>query len=228
VALDSLHTSAYVKTVAEKKKRGGPPASERGRDAAKQETRDALVRAATELFSKHGLDAPSLDAICARAGFTRGAFYVHFADREELIVAVMEQATASFLDRILAAHDVDAAEARGALDLEGIIAAFTAAVGGGAFTAFGTVPLDRFLAACARSPALRRRYVKRVERTRERLAEAVRAGQDAGAVRRDVDAAQTAGLLVAVALGAGMLIELRVPFDAADHAAAVTRLLAAP
>jgi TetR/AcrR family transcriptional repressor of nem operon len=212
--------------VGEKKKRSAPPASERGRDVAKQETREALIRAGAELFSKHGLDAPSLDAICARAGYTRGAFYVHFADREELIVAVMEQATASFLDRILAARAAGPGGAHGDLDLPGIIAAFTAAVAGGAFTAFGTVPLDRFLAACARSPALRRRYVKRVEATRERLSEAVRAGQHAGAVRRDVDAVQAAGLLVAAALGAGMLIELRVPFDAADHAAAVTRLLA--
>ncbi len=205
-------------------KKRSPPPSDRGREAAKQETREALIRAATELFAKQGLDAPSLDAICARAGFTRGAFYVHFADREELIVAVMEQGTASFLDKILKEQGAE----REALDLLGISAAFTAAVADGTFVAFGAVPLDRFLAACSRSPALRRRYVKRIEQTRERVAEAVRGGQRAGAVRPDVDAVQTAGLLVAAALGAGMLIELRVRFDAADHAAALTRMLTAP
>jgi AcrR family transcriptional regulator len=224
VRLDSRHTNAYVKVVASKK-RAEPPASERGRDAAKQETRAALIRAATELFTEQGLDAPSLDAICARAGFTRGAFYVHFADREELIVAVMEQGTASFLDRILAEHREGGGEGA-ALDLFGIVAAFTAAVSGGAFAAFGSVPLDRFLAACARSPALRRRYVGRIEETRERIAEAVRAGQRAGAVRGDVDALAAAGLLVATALGAGVLLELRVSFDPAAHAAAVTTMLA--
>jgi TetR/AcrR family transcriptional regulator, transcriptional repressor for nem operon len=214
-ALDSLHTNAYVKTVVKK----AGPVSERGRDAAKQETREALIRAGVELFSKQGLDAPSLDAICARAGFTRGAFYVHFADREELIVAVMESATASFLDAILAARGAD-------LDLHQIIAAFAAAVAGGTFPAFGTVPLHRFLAACARSPTLRKRYVRLIEQTRARVAEAVRAGQDAGTIRRDVSAEHAAGLLIAIALGVGTLTELRVPFEAAEHAPAVVRLLA--
>ena len=50
------------------------------RDAAKKETRSALIRAALKLFHEEGFDGPSLDAICARAGYTRGAFYVHFKD----------------------------------------------------------------------------------------------------------------------------------------------------
>lgn len=188
------------------------------REATKAETREALLRAGAEIFSKQGLDAPSLDAICARAGFTRGAFYVHFADREELIAAVMERATESFLEAILAAQGA-------ALDLAGIIAAFAAAVGGGTFTALGAVPLHQFLAACARSTRLRKRYVQLIEQTRERLAESVRAGQRAGKVRGDVDAFLAAGLLVAVGLGVGTILELRVPFDAAEHARALTGLL---
>jgi AcrR family transcriptional regulator len=188
------------------------------REATKQETREALIRAAAELFAKQGLDAPSLDAVCARAGFTRGAFYVHFADREELIEAVMEAATASFLDAILAAEGVE-------LDLGGIIAAFARAVAGGAFPVFGAVPLHQFLAACKRSPALRQRYVKIIEGTRERLTESIRAGQQAGRIRDDVDPFLTGGLLVAVGLGAFTLHELRAPFDAEAHARALTRLL---
>jgi len=43
------------------------------------------------------LDTPSLDDICDRAGFTRGAFYVHFADREALLVAVMDHVGESFV-----------------------------------------------------------------------------------------------------------------------------------
>jgi len=70
------------------------------RDQTKQETRDALVSAALALFAEEGLDAPSLDAICDRAGFTRGAFYVHFADRDELLVAVMEKVGEAFLQSV--------------------------------------------------------------------------------------------------------------------------------
>jgi AcrR family transcriptional regulator len=200
---------------------GGKPSSQR--DATKQETRDALIRAGAELFAKQGLDAPSLDALCAHAGFTRGAFYVHFKDREELIAAVMESATASFLEAIMAGPIVDQ---RAELDLFGICAAFTAAVSGGTFDALGAVPLHQFLAACARSEKLRRRYVKLIEATRERLAESVRAAQRAGRARGDVDAFHTAGLLMAIGLGVGTILELKVPFDAKAHGRALDALLA--
>src|SRR6266545_6764537 len=83
----------------------------RGREQAKQETREALILAALSEFSERGLSAPSLDAICARAGYTRGAFYVHFADRDELIAAVMEKVTGVLLDALIATGDA-------AMDLE--------------------------------------------------------------------------------------------------------------
>ena len=50
------------------------------------------------LFAKHGLDGPSLDDICAHAGFTRGAFYVHFEDRDDFLVAVMDRVGRQIVD----------------------------------------------------------------------------------------------------------------------------------
>lgn len=197
------------------KKKAAPPPSVRD----KQETREALIRAGVELFAEQGLDVPSLDAICARAGFTRGAFYVHFKDREDLIVAVMESVTGSFLDAILAAGG-------GSLDLSQICAAFSAAVAGGAFPVFGEVPLHQFLAACARSEALRTRYVDILTRTRARLAEIVRADQRAGKIRDDADPMVVAGILIGLALGVGTLLEIKMPFDTSAHAGAVLGLLA--
>ncbi|MGH7328029.1 MAG: TetR family transcriptional regulator, partial [Polyangiaceae bacterium] len=61
------------------------------RDATKIETRDALIAAGAMEFAEKGVDGPSLDGICARAGFTRGAFYVHFRDRDDLLVAVVDR-----------------------------------------------------------------------------------------------------------------------------------------
>src|SRR5690349_6561678 len=74
----------------------------RTRDVTKRETREALVDAALAEFAAHGLDAPSLDAICARAGYTRGAFYVHFRDREQLMAAVVERVIGGFLAATIA------------------------------------------------------------------------------------------------------------------------------
>jgi AcrR family transcriptional regulator len=59
----------------------------------KPETREALITAGMELFAKHGLDKPRLDDICEHAGFTRGAFYVHFEDREPYSTSIIKGAT---------------------------------------------------------------------------------------------------------------------------------------
>ncbi len=186
-----------------------------------QETRAALLRAGMTLFAKQGLDAPSLDAICDKAGFTRGAFYVHFKDRDDFIVAVMESATVSFLDGVLAA------QGGGAFDVASAVRAFALAIEGGDYPVFGDVKPHQFLAACARSSKLRRRYVDLMKQARDRLAEAIRAGQGEKSVRRDVDAEALAGLLVAMALGVGTMIELGVPFEAGPHAEALLSMVRA-
>ena len=72
-----------------------PPNS---RPVGRRETREALIQAGMAELAGQGLKQPSLDAICARAGFTRGAFYVHFEDREDFIAAVMERVLGGFLD----------------------------------------------------------------------------------------------------------------------------------
>ncbi|MGI5207060.1 TetR/AcrR family transcriptional regulator [Spirillospora sp. CA-108201] len=47
-------------------------------------TTGALVAAARELFAADGFAATTLDAICARAQVTRGAFYHHFSNKEHV------------------------------------------------------------------------------------------------------------------------------------------------
>ena len=61
----------------------------KSREVSKQETRQALLEAGLAEIIEHGWETPSLDAICARAGYTRGAFYVHFQDRDEFETAVL-------------------------------------------------------------------------------------------------------------------------------------------
>ena len=71
------------------------------RHVSKQETRQALLQAGLEEMVEHGWGTPSLDTICARAGYTRGAFYVHFENREQFESAVLEWVARSFLDLIV-------------------------------------------------------------------------------------------------------------------------------
>jgi AcrR family transcriptional regulator len=62
-------------------------------------TRTALVTSAAELFAERGFHAASLDEIAERAGFTRGAIYSNFENKEELFFAVLEQRVNTSLQR---------------------------------------------------------------------------------------------------------------------------------
>ncbi|MBP7705049.1 MAG: TetR/AcrR family transcriptional regulator [Caulobacter sp.] len=57
----------------------------------RERTKAALVEAAAELIAEKGFDRASLDAICARAGMTRGAFHGNFKNRDELFLAVIDR-----------------------------------------------------------------------------------------------------------------------------------------
>jgi len=191
------------------------------REATKQATRDALVLAGKKLFAKKGLDGPSLDAICEQAGYTRGAFYVHFKDRDELLAAVMDEVGRDYLDGLFAAQDEAGA------DVFALARRFVDTVSSGTYPLAqkGGVRPHQLLDACARNPRVRRKYTDLVEETTQRLATRVGAAQTAGLVRADVDAARLAGALMLVVLGAQTMIDLGARFDAAATAAAVLSLL---
>lgn len=176
------------------------------REQSKQETREALIRAAIEAFAEEGLEAPSLDAICERAGYTRGAFYVHFRDRDDLVIAVMERVTGVLLDTLIATGDA-------ALDLERTVRTFADAVAAGAYPVPGSVRSHQILQACARSETIRERYVQTLGEAVRRVTHVIRRGQEAGSVRCDLDPAQTANLLIALVLSVQTLREVDYPFD---------------
>lgn len=54
-------------------------------------TREALVAAAADVFTRKGFNGASLDEIAEAAGFTRGAIYSNFGSKEELLFAVIDR-----------------------------------------------------------------------------------------------------------------------------------------
>jgi len=63
----------------------------------RETTRRRLLDAAAQVFAEVGLDAASVEAICDRAGFTRGAFYSNFETKDQLF---LELAGEVALDRV--------------------------------------------------------------------------------------------------------------------------------
>jgi AcrR family transcriptional regulator len=55
----------------------------------REETRQRLFEAAAAAFAEHGIGGASVEAITAAGGLTRGAFYSNFADKDELITAML-------------------------------------------------------------------------------------------------------------------------------------------
>ena len=238
--LDFSHTSWYVKGMVQAR-RGRKRAAGRGRrtadpaadasqrERAKAETRAALIDAAMAEFAAHGLVAPSLDAICARAGYTRGAFYVHFRDREDLVAAVMERALGAFLDAIIATGEE-------AHDLERTVRRFEEAVGGDRAAARGALARRRARRRPSRSTAssrrasarrqIRERFVALLGEAAERVAKAAAAGQSPDRCAATCPPTRSAPLLVTLALGFVASIEVGAPFDTAAARSAVLTLLA--
>ncbi|BDV31675.1 TetR/AcrR family transcriptional regulator [Microbacterium terricola] len=68
----------------------------------RETTRAKLLDAAAQLFAEVGLDAASVEAICERAGFTRGAFYSNFASKDELFLELAGQVATARMEAVRA------------------------------------------------------------------------------------------------------------------------------
>src|SRR5919205_1237021 len=55
----------------------------------KQATRQRIVEAAGRRFKKDGIDGAGVAAVMSDAGLTNGAFYAHFASKEDLVANVL-------------------------------------------------------------------------------------------------------------------------------------------
>ncbi|MEU4344686.1 TetR/AcrR family transcriptional regulator [Nocardia sp. NPDC023852] len=63
----------------------------------RSETRNRLLTAAYEAFAEEGFGRATVERVCERAGFTRGAFYSNFSSLDELFLAMWEQRSAVML-----------------------------------------------------------------------------------------------------------------------------------
>ena len=189
------------------------------RDQTKRATRRALLEAGLAEIVERGVDGPSLDAICARAGFTRGAFYVHFANREDFLVQLLDWVFSSFLEQMTSA-------ATGEGTLSDVVVRFMAAL------ERDELPLSRLgarfpqlLEASYRLPQVRERIRGILLEAIERVSKRALEDQQRGRARTDLAAESQASFLVAAALGAMVLRDVGVPLDLSPLRGDVLRLL---
>jgi AcrR family transcriptional regulator len=56
-----------------------------------EETQAKILDAAEAIFSEQGFEKTQLEEVAARAGYTRGAIYAHYASKEDLFLELMDQ-----------------------------------------------------------------------------------------------------------------------------------------
>src|SRR5271166_1056863 len=70
------------------------------RQESKEVTRMRLIEAAERLFIRKGFDDASVEEISEMAGYSRGAFYSNFDNKEQVFLAVIDNRRPRALDKI--------------------------------------------------------------------------------------------------------------------------------
>jgi AcrR family transcriptional regulator len=159
-----------------------------------------LLQAAFREIYRSGFQSASLDRILAATGVTKGALYYHFKSKEALGYAVVEEVISPDLrgkwllpllsgkdpiDALIAiveSESVRPEDVRGGCPLNNLAQEMS--------------PLDE---------GFRKRLAQIFDAWRQGVATALREGQARGRVRRDVQPAEAAGLLIAMVEGYGSL-----------------------
>jgi len=176
------------------------PKARKRRSRNPERTRERLLQAAFREIYRSGFQSASLDTILATAGVTKGALYYHFDSKEALGYAVVEEVIApdvretwlrplergkdpvDALIGIVQGISVRPEDVRGGCQLNNLAQEMS--------------PLDA---------GFRKRLAMVFHAWREGVADALREGQTHGSVRRDVEPADAAGLLIAMVEGYGSL-----------------------
>jgi AcrR family transcriptional regulator len=137
----------------------------------REDTREQVLAAAARVFARNGFHATTLEAVAEEAGFSRGAVYYNFSDKEELFLELLDRRCAERaqdLREVFADSDddVEATSRQAQLAAQQALDAMT---GDAEWRAL----YMEFLAHAARDPAFRRAFARRTDQMRSALEEVV-------------------------------------------------------
>lgn len=177
--------------------------------------------AALDVFAEEGLEGASVESICERAGFTRGAFYSNFESKNELFLAVISHLFDEKLHGIAERITTLAADEPTTVDPVLVIDQVAAA----AFTG-GMNPalLSEFRTQALRDSQLGKAYLAWQTGTTARVAEIVTQFAGAYGLALRLPASEVAELLVASSDEGCVRAALEGLDEAATNAALIARL----
>lgn len=83
------------------------PTTEMKSTRRREATRERLLDAARDVLASSGIQGATVEEICERAGFTRGAFYSNFESKDDLVLDLFRREKDLMLGRVQAALDIE-------------------------------------------------------------------------------------------------------------------------
>jgi AcrR family transcriptional regulator len=163
-----------------------PTRTRRPRDVAV----DAIVEAATRLFSQRGYKGTTVAAVAAEVGLTDAGVLHHFPTKHDLVMAALNRTARSQREQFREQMEAGGLEALRRLRTWGEVMESSPHEMG--------VQIALSTEAIEPASPLHGVFVRRYERLRDLLAGAVEEGIARGEIRPDVDAAHEASAVIAV------------------------------
>jgi len=177
-----------------------------------------LMQSAAKVFTRRGLQQASIDEVAEDAGFTKGAFYANFKNKEELFLAMLDERFSERIEeieRVIGGEGTTAQKARRA---------------GDEFTHMIVADPEwqrlffEFTAYAARNEEFRQELVTRYRTMRDRIAAALRARGEEYGFEMPIPLEQVA--LMTCAMANGVALEKLLEGDAAPDDLYGTMLMA--
>ena len=169
---------------------------QRTRRPPREEVRRRILAAATEVFLERGFGGASVDEIAAAAGFSKGAVYSNFEDKDALFLALVDEEFAWRLDQLRAALEDAPDDPHAGAEVAGRSMIRALAAHQDLHVLF-----SEFRVHADRSPDTRRRFAQRRSEIRTTLAETVAAYADRAGVQLTMPPDHLATVLLALTNG---------------------------
>lgn len=159
-----------------------------------EETRLKIMQAAEACFASQGYDAAGLAEICRQAGVSKGAFYHHFASKQDLFLALLN----TWLERLDAQIETIRAESP---DVVAAMLRMVEVLSPILEERKGQLPIIfEFWIKAGRDPAIWQATIAPYRRYRDYFAAMIQSGVDRGTLHAD-DPELIAQMLVSLTVG---------------------------
>jgi AcrR family transcriptional regulator len=163
---------------------------------SRENTRARLLDAATQVFAEVGLEGATVEAVCERAGFTRGAFYSNFESKDELFLTLAASVGEARLNAVRErVKDLVSAEALEDCDPVELVQQI---MDSGADDRLGVMMMSEIRIRALRDPAFGAAYLAQEREMMGSIAEMIQEIIDSGQITLRIPAAEAAGLLMVV------------------------------